>query len=328
MLDQSLCDKTRVKGMCKTMVANGIVCVEVEVAVPRQGSRLAPGLNGLLGDSYADHKFPRFAPPPSGMAMVHDWVKPLRFHFCCKPNSGDVADGVFEALNSTTTYLGQAVTAAEKVRCAGNQGLADGAKRGLWMSVAYQKGGPGSCFRWHRPNQPGPRCLNPTAHYWVLLEKINPAAFAVNYTVGGVREDVMDAMFPEWKLTPPARVGDARPGVVRVVVSFDPPPVGKQVLTVSNNPGAWNMDDEETNASYNLGAHRARVNKQAGEDDGKVVEKFIRSGHPGRKKRALSGAELEQVSDLPCDVRREGGQSLVIGGSSLVILEGKACNPL
>ena len=37
---------------------------------------------------------------------------------------------------------------------------------------------------------------------------------------------------------------------------------------------------------------------------------------------------LYLVSDLPCDVRREGGQSLVIGGSSLVILEGKACNPL
>ena len=34
------------------------------------------------------------------------------------------------------------------------------------------------------------------------------------------------------------------------------------------------------------------------------------------------------VSDLPCNIRREGGQSLVIGGSSLVILEGKACNPL
>ena len=37
---------------------------------------------------------------------------------------------------------------------------------------------------------------------------------------------------------------------------------------------------------------------------------------------------METVSDLPCNVRREGGQSLVIGGSSLVILEGKACNPL
>ena len=31
---------------------------------------------------------------------------------------------------------------------------------------------------------------------------------------------------------------------------------------------------------------------------------------------------------FPCNFRREGGQSLVIGGSSLVILEGKACNPL
>ena len=34
------------------------------------------------------------------------------------------------------------------------------------------------------------------------------------------------------------------------------------------------------------------------------------------------------MSDLPCNVRRQGGLSLVIGGSSLVILEGKACNPL
>ena len=52
------------------------------------------------------------------------------------------------------------------------------------------------------------------------------------------------------------------------------------------------------------------------------------------------------VSDLPCNVRREGGESLVIGGPSLVMLEGregipfsiggpslvilggKACNPL
>ena len=43
-----------------------------------------------------------------------------------------------------------------------------------------------------------------------------------------------------------------------------------------------------------------------------------------------SGCNRSIVSahDLPCDVRREGGQSLVIGGSSLVTLEGKACNPL
>ena len=37
---------------------------------------------------------------------------------------------------------------------------------------------------------------------------------------------------------------------------------------------------------------------------------------------------MSKVSDLPCNIRREGGQSLVIGGSSLVILEEKACNPL
>ena len=31
---------------------------------------------------------------------------------------------------------------------------------------------------------------------------------------------------------------------------------------------------------------------------------------------------------IPCNIRRKGGQSLVIGGSSLVLLEGKECNPL
>ena len=36
----------------------------------------------------------------------------------------------------------------------------------------------------------------------------------------------------------------------------------------------------------------------------------------------------DAVSDLPCNFRREGGQSLVIGGSSLVILEGREGNPL
>ena len=42
----------------------------------------------------------------------------------------------------------------------------------------------------------------------------------------------------------------------------------------------------------------------------------------------LSAKSNSKVSDLPCNIRREGGQSLVIGGPSLVILEGKACNPL
>ena len=40
------------------------------------------------------------------------------------------------------------------------------------------------------------------------------------------------------------------------------------------------------------------------------------------------GEEKLAVSDLPCEVRREGGQSLVIGGPSLVILEGREGNPL
>ena len=44
--------------------------------------------------------------------------------------------------------------------------------------------------------------------------------------------------------------------------------------------------------------------------------------------RARDAWVHDPVSDLPCNVRREAGQSLVIGGSSLVMLEGNACNPL
>ena len=35
-----------------------------------------------------------------------------------------------------------------------------------------------------------------------------------------------------------------------------------------------------------------------------------------------------RVSDLPCNIRREGGRSLVIGGPSLVMLGGREGNPL
>ena len=50
---------------------------------------------------------------------------------------------------------------------------------------------------------------------------------------------------------------------------------------------------------------------------------------------SVDALALEQARRLsrakalfPCNIKREGGQSLVIGGSSLVILEGKACDPL
>ena len=42
----------------------------------------------------------------------------------------------------------------------------------------------------------------------------------------------------------------------------------------------------------------------------------------------LQPKHVRSVSDRPCNVRREGGKSLVIGGPSLVMSEGKACNPL
>ena len=38
--------------------------------------------------------------------------------------------------------------------------------------------------------------------------------------------------------------------------------------------------------------------------------------------------EFGAVSDRPCNFRREGGKSLVIGGPSLLTLKEKACNPL
>ena len=48
-----------------------------------------------------------------------------------------------------------------------------------------------------------------------------------------------------------------------------------------------------------------------------------RMGEMEQTQGKLCSAEELQASDLPCNVRREGGQSLVIGGPSLVILEGR-----
>ena len=57
----------------------------------------------------------------------------------------------------------------------------------------------------------------------------------------------------------------------------------------------------------------------------KLIFSIERKKHPKERTGELCSHE---VSDRPCSVRREGGKSLVIGGPSLVILEGKACNPL
>ena len=48
---------------------------------------------------------------------------------------------------------------------------------------------------------------------------------------------------------------------------------------------------------------------------------------PGSSDLMIS-QETWTASDRPCNVRREGGESLVIGGPSLVMLEGREGNPL
>ena len=54
-----------------------------------------------------------------------------------------------------------------------------------------------------------------------------------------------------------------------------------------------------------------------------------RSGEDDRRRRIFEqNHALVEVSGLPCNIRREGGQSLVIGGPSLAMFEGNACNPL
>ena len=44
---------------------------------------------------------------------------------------------------------------------------------------------------------------------------------------------------------------------------------------------------------------------------------------PNLPEEEVREVEARAVSDLPCNIRREGGQSLVIGGTSFVILDGK-----
>ena len=58
------------------------------------------------------------------------------------------------------------------------------------------------------------------------------------------------------------------------------------------------------------------------------ANKFVKKLEEERKLIVIKLSDATFVSDLPCNIRRGGGKSLVIGGSSLVILEGKACNPL
>ena len=65
-----------------------------------------------------------------------------------------------------------------------------------------------------------------------------------------------------------------------------------------------------------------------GVDEASGMKMFYTGNTLSAERRKEKLRQFKVVSDRPCDVRREGGQSLVIEGSSLVILEGKACNPL
>ena len=65
-------------------------------------------------------------------------------------------------------------------------------------------------------------------------------------------------------------------------------------------------------------------------DTGISVRKDCASSPDDWEGQPVNGSDCSvwMVSDRPCSVGREGGKSLVIEGPSLVILEGKACNPL
>ena len=82
--------------------------------------------------------------------------------------------------------------------------------------------------------------------------------------------------------------------------------------------GSLRRRSSAPNAVMQLAFHHLRI--------GDTVDEVLLS----EERKALHGACAAslQVSDLLCNIRREAGQSLVIGGSSLVILEGNACHPL
>ena len=88
-------------------------------------------------------------------------------------------------------------------------------------------------------------------------------------------------------------------------------------------------DDSDSDEAVNMRAHIVRKQQPSDEDTkAKHVQAQTRMCNSAlhlriRLQSTLDAANrLPQVSDLPCNVRREGGESLVIGGPSLVILEG------
>ena len=62
-------------------------------------------------------------------------------------------------------------------------------------------------------------------------------------------------------------------------------------------------------------------------DWGKIVHK-IEEGERRIERQHDINRAIQLKVNLPCNIRREVGSSLVIGGSSLVILEGREGNPL
>ena len=99
----------------------------------------------------------------------------------------------------------------------------------------------------------------------------------------------------------------------------------KNTVLVTLNGGLISLDDFKESAPAILNAGMPGV--QGGTA---IAATIFGENNPGGKLPVTMyhSSYINQVSDLPCNIRREGGKSLVMRGPSLVILEGKACNPL
>ena len=118
----------------------------------------------------------------------------------------------------------------------------------------------------------------------------------------------------------------------RLAMGFANVRAGTRVLMLVLGQACRHRERALRDARYHRPAHaRQECARHGGgqRDENAASDPPRRHQVPGRD-RADVRALLLQVSDLrlPCNIRREGGQSLVIGGSSLVISEGKACDPL
>ena len=288
----SLYDKTKPKGICQTMVNHGVIMVELLLYVHNvPGSHVAKALgwdtdSGLSSDlEWLRRNYPVAAMPHKDPRNPETWSAPFRTHIFVLPDSRGVMSAIYREMKNPHTRFGRAVKACDDAR------TKDGKKQNLfWITSAFQRGHQNTgSLQWHPLGQRGKGCPG-ALERWLVCDNLSPNDYDTKKDEMRERADMADALCPDFKLTDAEPA--ARPGVMRVCVTFDAPPI----MTIGHGREAADID-----GWYDAMPLRMDANEHAAKQAARETTSHLKAG----QRRKLNEEEERKVSRAMRRARRE-----------------------